>query len=231
MKINLVGKQACCSDASQINFKARDYADVKTFVSGSVSSLKLYELDSYDSKFLDVVANRINLRQLSDLKNVTRRQFNLWKNVINNAILMSGFSDPQRSFLLTKNNRPCGILSFKDLQEESYIDYISTWPISKGKNVKLAGTVLMKTAFDIAKENDTKKISLTLLSDSPFDLTKFYKNLSFQDMKTKSVYDADLVSYKSDYVEKSKELEKIIEINKSKSSEDVDLKRILDINY
>ena len=50
-------------------------------------------------------------------------------------------------------------------------------------------------------------------------------------MKTKSVYDADLVTYKSDYVEKSKELGKIIEINKSKSSEDVVLKRILDINY
>ena len=120
MKINKINNTKYINNKT--NFKAREYAAVKTITKDVVSELKLYEIGENDTKFLDVMSQRINLEKLAELKNATKRQLFKWKTMINNAIMMAGFDYPQRSFLLTKENRPCGIVSYRELPFDFYID-------------------------------------------------------------------------------------------------------------
>lgn len=229
MKINKINNTKY--NNNKTNFKAREYAAVKTITKDVVSELKLYEIGENDTKFLDVMSQRINLEKLAELKNATKRQLFKWKTMINNAIMMAGFDYPQRSFLLTKENRPCGIVSYRELPFDFYIDNIASWPVNKGENVKLAGTTLVKTAFENAKAINAEKINLSLLTESPVDLAAFYKKMNFVEVDKSVNSSYDMTAMRSLYIEKCRELDNIVVISKIEKPKDVNLKKALDINY
>ena len=121
------------------SFGAFEYARVKTLVNNEIIPLKIYEVNDMDAKFLDVMSQRINLKKLSHLKNATVKQLKTWKNLINNAILMSGFNEPQKTLLLTtEKNRPCGITTFNIYNKNCQIDYLATWCPYENKKIKAA---------------------------------------------------------------------------------------------
>ena len=126
------------------NFEALEYAKVKTIVNSQAIPLKIYEVNDLDTKFLDLMAQRINLKKLSHFKNATIKQLKGWKALIDNAIMMSGFNKPQKTFLLTtEKNRPCGIATFNTFNRNCQIDYLATWCPAENERVKLAGTTLL----------------------------------------------------------------------------------------
>lgn len=227
-------KQAKQMPKKKPSFGALEYAKVKTVINSKIVPLKIYEVTDIDSKFLDVMAQKINLKKLSYFKNATTKQLREWKALINNAIMMSGFNEPQRTFLLTtEKNRPCGITTFNIFNKNCQIDYLATWRPAENERTKLAGTTLLKAIFENAIQNDTNKISLTTLADSPIDLVGYYKKLGFNIDITTDIYKTgtDMYILNSSIKEAIKDLHKSINIEKIKDPQFVNLKKILDIKY
>lgn len=214
-----------------VNFKAREFAKIQTNVRGIISELQVLEIDDSDVKFLDLMSSKISLKKLAALKNATRRQYEQWKAMIDNAILMAGFNEPQKSLLLTKGNRACGIMSYKNVPQDTFIDYIATWPIAKDENVQLAGKSLVKALYFNAEKENAQKISLSLLDDSPVDLTKFYEEVGMKKISFSSNTDADMFISRTDIALASKRLDEIIKIEPVQAPKDINLKKILDIRY
>lgn len=228
MKINSINNY----NKPKINqgFKAREFASVKTILKDSVQTLKIYDVNEEDTKFLDLMSQKINLKNLIDT-NATINQLRQWKNIINNAIMLTNFNEPQRSFLMTKNNHPCALLTFKDIPAETYIDYLAAWPVAKGENVKLAGTSMLKTLFEHAQKNNTRKISLSMASDSPVNLKEYYKKMNFIEKTSSNIFEPDMVAGRESFVEKAKELDEIIKVDFIENPQIINLKKTVDINY
>ena len=214
-----------------INFKAKKYATVKTLVENCTRDvLEIYKINDKDVKFLELMSYNINLRKLTERK-YTRTQYRQWKTAINNAILLTGFNEPQQSFLLAKNKKPCSIITFKDLPMDTYLDYLVSWPIAINENVKLAGTTLMKNLFDYAERKNTRKITLTMSTTSHSNLLEYYTNLGFKKISARNPLSPDLEIFQSSYTQKSQELEKHIKIERLKNQEDIPLLKVMDIKY
>lgn len=230
MKINSIKSRYNCQNQSKNNFKAREFATVKTVLKDGVQSLKIYEVNEDDTKFLDVMSQKINLKKLIDIK-ATPKQLLQWKNIINNAIMMTNFNEPQCSFLMTKNNRPCALLTFKDIQTDSYVDYLASWPIAPHEKVKLAGTTMLKTLFEHAEIKNTQRISLSTAANSLVDLVKYYEKMNFVKNHSNNIYEPDMIVTRDKFLEKSKELDEIIKVSFVKNPETVNLKNVLDLKY
>lgn len=216
------------------SFRAFEYAKVKTLVNSEIVPLKIYEVNDLDTKFLDIMSQRINLKKLSYFKNATTKQLKEWKALINNAIMMSGFNEPQRTFLLTtEKNRPCGITTFNIFNKNCQIDYLATWRPAENERTKLAGTTLLKAIFEDVSQNETNKISLTTLTDSPIDLIGYYKRMGFGIDPTTEIYKTgtDMYILNSSIKETIKKLTPTINIEKVQNPKFVNLKQVLDIKY
>ncbi len=222
------------SPKKNINFGAFEYAKVKTLVNTQIVPLKIYEVNDFDAKFLDLMSQKINLKKLSYFKTATTKQLKEWKALINNAIMMSAFNEPQRTFLLTtEKNRPCGITTFNTFKQNCQIDYLVTWRPAENERTKFAGRTLLKAIFEEAVRNNTNKISLTTLADSPMNLVKYYEKLGFNIDMTTEIYKTgtDMHILNQEIKETIKGLSHKINIEKNNENKFVDLKKILDIKY
>ncbi len=214
------------------NFKAIDYAKATTVLNGIKNEFRIYELEYSDRVFLDTMSGNINLEKiLPEKKTYNRKQLKTWKNIIDNAIMMSAFSYPERAFLITKDNRPCGIMSYQNsLNGKMYLDNIAVWPHKKGEGQKLAGQTLMKILFLDALENNIKNIGLSLANDFSEQSKKFYEKLKFRSLFDTNT-DVDMVSSSLNYKASLEESEDLIRIEKKATAKHQDLNKLLDIKY
>lgn len=229
MKIKSLGLEQ--KHNKNISFKAREYAVIKTTVNGITTNLKAYEIGFEDKHFLDLMASKLNLLSLyGNKKIVTPKQNHDWLASINNAIMMAGFNEPQHSFLLTKDKRPCGIMSYKNLKK-CYLDYIVTWPFAKGATVKLAGKSMIKMMYEDCIESNTSVIMLDLLDKMSQKLKTFYKSLDFIENKGPDSMGCDMYISRHNFMRKSRELDAFINVEKVKNSKQINLKEVLDIDF
>ena len=217
------------------SFKAREYATARTIIDGTTRQLKIFEIFDNDRCFLDFMSMNLNLEKLSDFKNLSQLQLRKWKGVINDAICMSSYDNSQRSFLLvTEKKRPCGIITYNNNGKTCQLDYLATWPESKGQKVKLAGTILVKTLFDDLLKTNANSVTLTTLNNSPVDLLSFYEKMSFVPygnvVRNKNI-GIDMFSLRSWFKEKSKELTNYIKIDLIDNPVNYDLKKNLDVKF
>ena len=217
---------------SSVAFKAREYAVAKTVANGVTTNMKIFEVFDKDRAFLDFMSMSLKLEKLTNIKNITKQQLRKWKTVINDAIFMSSFNEPQRSFLLvTEKNKPCGIMTYSCVDKECRLDYLATWPVAKGENVKLAGTTLLKTLFEDLLKSNISSVNLTTLNNGPVDLLSYYQKMSFKPKSIDSRLGAEMFSRRIWFEEKSNELGKYIVIDRISSPNDSDLKKVLDIKF
>ena len=214
------------------NFKAKDFARVITMANGLKEELKIYELEYADRIFLDKMSMNIKLKELlPENTSYTKQQLKTWKNIINNSIMMSAYSSPEKAFLLTKNKRPCGIMSFQDnLNGTIYLDNLATWPFEKGKSAKMAGQTLMKILFMEAGEKGIKNIGLALTTKLKEKSKAFYEKLHFQNASISNT-NFDMEIFSGGYKNALDDLEPLIKVNKNKNPQSVCLGQILNINY
>lgn len=229
MEIKSVGTEYSIN--KNISFKAREYANIKNIINGLSTNLKVYEIGYKDTGFLDLMVSKINLPMLyGNKKEITPKQNHLCLASISNAIMLTGFNEPQRSFILTKDAKPCGIMTYKNLKK-CYLDYIVTWPPEKESTVKLAGKSLMKILYQDCIESNTSVIMLDLLDRMSQKLKGFYKSLNFIENVGPNSMGCDMYISRHNFVNKSAELDSYIKVQRINGSKEIDLHNILDINF
>lgn len=213
------------------SFKAKEFAVVDVAIKNITQSFKVYSLDYDDRVFLDNMASNIKLKSLTAGSGFKDGVLRTWKRIINNAVLMSGFTTPQKSFLFVKDNKPCGIISYKDMQD-CYLDNVASWPVSKNKYVKYTGMSMLKFLFHNCEKNNVKRIGLDVVSNSRIDLDTFYSKFGFiKNMSSERTFITDLYIPRGRMLEYSKQLDAFIKITEVENPSTVNLKKITNINY
>lgn len=225
MKINGIN-----THNNKINFKAREYAVIKTSLNGVEQIFQAYKLEYADRNFLDVMSSEIKLKKLTEGENYPDNILRSWKRIINNAILMSGFEQPQCSFLLAKDKKPCSIMNYRNMPD-CYLDNIASWPVSKNNYVKLAGASMFKLLFHNCEKENTKRIGLDLLHRSRINLIKYYTRLGFVDNPDTKKFITDMCMSRTKMLETSKQMDSFIKISEKENQQRVDLFNVLDTNF
>ena len=213
-----------------IAFKAREYAVIKTTLQNCSQTLNAYKLEYSDRNFLDVMSAGIKLKKLTEGQNYPDRMLRSWKKIINNAVLMAGFDEPQNSFLLVKDKTPCAIISYKNMPD-CYLDNIASWPVSQNNYVKLAGTSLFKLLFYNCEKNNTRKIGLDVLKNSRIDLKKYYSGLGFVDNSNTEQFITDMYISRAKMLETARNMDSFIKIQEVQNPLRVNLSKILNIKF
>ena len=214
----------------QISFKAREFAVINTVFKDCGSSFRAYKLEYSDRNFLDSMAFAIKLKKLTESQKFPESVLTLWKKVINNAVLMSSFEEPQTSFLLVNNKKPCAIMNYKDL-DNCYLDNIASWPVAKDKHIKFSGLSLLKLLFYNCEKHNTSKIGLDVLRNSNINLKKFYEALGFVENPCRDNFATDMVISREKMLLISKKLDTIMQIKEIENPKKVNLSKTLDIRF
>lgn len=207
------------------NFKARETAIIR--LKNRPEILKLYELNENDCNFLDKMSSQIKLKKLASIQYPTEI-LKKWKTMINNAILMSGWNKPQKSFLLTQNNKACGLLTYLD-EDITILDYLVTWPTEKGKKVNCAGKSLLSYLFHDSLKRNKKCILLSSLEKSTKNLKQYYKELGFYEIP--EINGLNMKATKENIKKTAKQLDEIIDIEEKQIKKEVDLSQEINIKY
>ena len=225
MKIRAI--HTCPQNKSIPSFKAKDFATVLTIAGKTKETLKLYELEYADRTLLEKMSANIDLKKLFSQKKFLTKQLQSWHNIIDNAILMSGFSNPEQAFLAVKNNKPCGIITFQSLPtKEIYLDNLATWPVSKDKKVRFAGQVLVNALFNEAEKCGVKTITLDLCKNLKDLSLSFYEKLGFSN---KQQINETLSISAQDYKKSLNHLKDSIQITENPNKSNINLENVLDI--
>ena len=137
------------------NFEARHIAIIKNKYSNIKNNLDLYKLDlKHDRRFLKELDKNINMKTL--MPNLKQQEYNRWQEMLSYAILKA--QEPNRiTYLLTSQNKPCGIITYLPGKNNYHLDCICTWPIEFGQKVKYAGKTLFNQIFNDFLTNKKKK--------------------------------------------------------------------------
>lgn len=213
------------------SFKAKEFAVVDVAIKDVAHSFKVYSLDYDDRVFLDNMASNIKLKSLTLGSGFKDSILRTWKRIINNAVLMSAFANPQKSFLFVKGSKPCGIITYKDMQD-CYLDNIASWPVSQNKYVKYTGMSMLKFLFHNCENSNVKRIGLDVVSNSRIDLDNFYSKFGFiKNPSSERTFMTDLYIPRGRMMEYSKQLDSFIKIKEIESPKSVNLKKITNINF
>lgn len=212
------------------NFKAREYAVVKTAFQGCNQVFDVFKLEYSDVKFLDVMSSRIRLKKLTEGEGYKDNVLRSWKKIINNAVLMSGFDEPQSSFLLAKDKTPCAIMSYKNLPD-CYLDNIASWPVSHNNYIMLAGASMFKLLFHNCEKNSTRRIGLDLLKNSRIDLKKYYERMGFVHNPDSEKFITDMCLSRTKMLQTSKQMDSFIKISEVEDPRRVNLFDILTTKF
>ena len=219
------------SKVNNTSFKAKEFAVVDVAIKGVAHSFKVYSLDYDDRVFLDTMSSNIKLKALTLGSGIKDGILRTWKRIINNAVLMSGFTTPQKSFLFVEGNKPCGIITYKEMTD-SYLDNVAAWPVAQNKFVKYTGLSMLKFLFYNCEKANVKRIGLDVISKSHIDLYNFYSKLGFiKNLGTERTFMTDLYIPRGRMIEYSKQLDSFIKVKEIESPKSVNLKKITNINY
>lgn len=167
------------------NFKAIPIANTKNKFHGVTTKIDLYELTKSDNSFIRELASTVNFDDT--LKKMDEFDRKRWKQVFDYAVDAIQ-NNENTSIIAFSNNKPCGILSFFDEVRSLYLDVICNIPQEKGKKVNFCGSTLMYQLFKYADFFKVKNVSLSAVTDGPFDAISKYKRLGFKDLGMEGNY-------------------------------------------
>lgn len=161
------------------NFRAIPIATTKNRFHGITTKIDLYELTKADNSFIRQLSSRVNFN--NTLKKMNEFDRKRWKKVFDYAI--DAIQNNENSSIIAfSNNKPCGFLSFFDEVRSLYLDVVCNIPQENGKKVNFCGTTLIYQLFKYANLFNVKNVSLSAVTDGPFDAISKYKRLGFKDL-------------------------------------------------
>ena len=143
------------------------------------TSIDLYEITNKDRAFLKKLRESIKVRDLMPDVKIPKEGFDRWQEMLNLAIDKAE-NTGHKSFIAAKDNKPCGIITFKPDKRTFYLDCICTWPVEVGKKVTLAGQTLFKQMFSEFLKQKSNFIELTAILNGPFPVVHKYMRLGFK---------------------------------------------------
>ena len=130
--------------------------------------------------------------------------------------------------LAVHDKKPCGIMSFLEKGMQIYLSDLAKWRVKPNEDVFHIGKVLMHHLFDVADNKQALNITLYPATATPRGKSckDFYSQLGFRRSANNSMN-----LFGADYSKKSKELEKYFDYNKVKNASEVDLDKVLSLNF
>lgn len=167
------------------NFKAIPIAKTKNTFHGITTKIDLYELTKSDYSFVKELASNVNFKEtLNNMDEFGRKR---WRKVFDYAI-ESLQNNENNSIMAFSNNMPCGILSFFDEVRSLYLDVVCAIPQKNGRKINFCGTTLIYQLFKYAESFKVKNISLSAVTDGPFDVISKYESLGFKNLGMENNY-------------------------------------------
>lgn len=205
------------------NFKAIPLAKTKNKFKGFTTKIDLYELTKSDRRFIEnLAANSDFSTNLAKMDEFDRKR---WKKVFDYTIEAAQNPDNQ-SIIAFSDNKPCGILSFFDEVSSLFLDAVCAIPQHGGKKVNLGGTTLIYQLFKFAENYKVKNITLSAVTDGPFDVISKYKKLGFKDLGMEGDY-VKMSCSQFKIKEKLKELSSIIDYKSVNNPEKINLEDLV----
>lgn len=207
---------------SNVNFQGINIANVNT----AGNSFKLFQLTSKDKQFIDELYHNIDLR--TRMPNLKELEYKIWENVTAQGLSHADWRNA-KSILTTLNNKPCGVANYTFTPRNSELNYISTWPLEKGKKVPFAGKSLFIHVFQDFLKNDFRSINLTAMIYAPFDVVSKYMSLGFK-LNGGDNSQSDMTMSRKSVLASVEKLRKYIQYEPLNESLDKDLYDVLDVN-
>lgn len=161
------------------NFTGIHIANSKNCIKNIETSIDLYEITNKDRAFLKKLRESVKMSELMPDKNISQQGYDRWQEMLNLA-LDKALNFGQKSIVAVKDNKPCGIITFKPDKRAYKLDCICTWPVEKGKKVTLAGQTLFKQLFEDFLEAKSHFVSLAAILNGPYSVVEKYMRLGFK---------------------------------------------------
>lgn len=167
-------------------------------------SIELYSLDKFDIDFAKKYLKDFNLVALYPNEK-SYLDFDIWERFITGAFNKIG---EQNVILATHKNKPCGIMSFSEKEQEIFLSYLAKWRPAANMDISYVGKVLMHHLFDTANKKLALNISCiaSLCSPRQKSCKDFYAQLGFRRSANNSMN-----LFGADYAKKAKDLENFFE--------------------
>lgn len=166
------------TDLNQNNlaFTALPLARTRTCVNNTVTELSVYMLTKKDLHFIKKLPEKIEMDK--NFPGLSESAYKRWHEMLEIAADKAALAD-RKTLLVTKNDIPCGIMTFKSGKNIFEIDAVCTWAIEMCKKVPFAGKVLFNELFKIFEKSKARRIILQAITDGPFPTEPVYKKLGF----------------------------------------------------
>lgn len=170
MEINKLTQHSPNFGAIHISNKKINFNDIET-------SIDIYKLQPQDYSFISSLKNSTNLKEL--MPNMKSSYRKTWQYIFDLAVT-NIHKKTMTSYIAFNNNKPCGIMNYRNEGNRLFLDTICTFPTEKGQRIPFAGKVLMQTLFDDCIKNELGIIELYAITNSPFNPVSKYLWLGFK---------------------------------------------------
>lgn len=168
------------NNKNQINFAGIHILNTRCLSrDNKITRLKVFELTREDMPFLQQMYRNIELEKY--VTNIPPAKMEVWYTMLKETINLSG-ANANKSYLLAKGKRPCGIITFEPNSNKYEITRVCTWPVKKREKVPLAGKTLFKIAFEDFLKSSANIITIDAIKNGPYDTVSKYMQLGFKPM-------------------------------------------------
>ncbi len=161
------------------NFKGIHLATSRTCIKNLETSIDLYEVTNKDRAFLKKLKETVKMSDLMPDKMISKEGYDRWQEMLSLAVDKAAGSD-RKTIIAAKDNKPCGIITYKPDKRTYELDCICTWPVEAGKKVALAGQTLFKQMFSEFLKQKSNFIELVAILNGPFPVVHKYMRLGFK---------------------------------------------------
>lgn len=119
--------------------------------------LDVYKLTESDNLFTSMLAEKINLKQLTP--NISKDEFEIYDYILKNSLNKSKYEN-NNSMLLACDNQPCGIIVNGRNNSRQLVEGVCTWPYEKNVKAPFGAQTLFTQVYKDFLETELKFIEL-----------------------------------------------------------------------
>lgn len=159
------------------SFKAVKVAKTYNMLKNFPTDIDIYKIGTEDKSFIENLDKKINISKL--FPKLQSEKSARWQQVFMYCIqrVLSGENE---SYVAIHDNKPCGIVTYKD-NRTMIVDGICSIPTEINKKVPGVGKTLFYQVFKDALEAKAEGINLNAVVDGPFDTVKMYSQIGFKE--------------------------------------------------
>lgn len=156
------------------NFKGIRIAKASIRTNKEALDFDVYKVTAKDSEFLEDFYKKTDLTNL--YPNLKNEYHTLWKRIFKNSLQTD---KNQQILLLAKDNKPCGVLNYRNLGNSLWVENVCSVPTSNHGKLPWVGATLFTALFRNFLNTQCQTIKLVALKDAPFSNVSKYMRLGF----------------------------------------------------